>query len=145
MAHYTRVFAVELCYLQLCMYLCMHPPLIVTLVITLPLDQVLQVVVTHSAVQYSLDLILFFTIDESWGWGGHRPSARDGIRMCKGQLDHGKDWVEAAEVGGKSEVICTMCKGTSIRFLTSPILAHSPPVHMYSLHSPLYHFQGPYL
>jgi hypothetical protein len=37
------------------------------------------------------------------------------------------------------------CKGTSVRFLTSPILAHSPPVHMYSPHSPLYHFQGPYL
>jgi hypothetical protein len=37
------------------------------------------------------------------------------------------------------------CKGTSVHFLTSPILAHSPPVHMYSLHSPLYHFQGLYL
>jgi hypothetical protein len=42
-------------------------------------------------------------------------------------------------------LIFTNCKGTSVRFLTSPILAHSPPVHMYSLHSPLYHFQGPYL
>jgi hypothetical protein len=38
-----------------------------------------------------------------------------------------------------------LCKGTSVRFLTSPILSHSPPVHMYSLSSPLYHFQGPYL
>jgi hypothetical protein len=47
----------------------MHLPLIVTLVIALPLDQVLQAVVTHLAVQYSLDLILFLTIDESWGWG----------------------------------------------------------------------------
>jgi hypothetical protein len=47
----------------------MHLPLIVTLVITLPLDQVLQAVVTHLAVQYSLDLILFLTINESWGWG----------------------------------------------------------------------------
>jgi hypothetical protein len=37
------------------------------------------------------------------------------------------------------------CKGTSVRFLTSPILSHSPPVHMYSLSSPLYYFQGPYL
>jgi hypothetical protein len=36
-------------------------------------------------------------------------------------------------------------KGTSVRFLTSPILSHSPPVHMYSLSSPLYYFQGPYL
>jgi hypothetical protein len=67
MAHCAGVFAVELHYLRLCMYLYMHLPLIVTLVITLPLDQVLQVVVAHSAVQYSLDLVLFLTIDKSWG------------------------------------------------------------------------------
>jgi hypothetical protein len=82
------------------MYLHMHLPLIVTLVITLPLDQVLQAVVTHSAVQYSLDLILFLTVDESWGWGWCRSSARDGIRMCEGQLDHREDGVKAVEVGG---------------------------------------------
>jgi hypothetical protein len=44
-------------------------PLIMTLVIALSFDQVLEVVVVHLAVQYSLDLILFFTIDKSWGWG----------------------------------------------------------------------------
>jgi hypothetical protein len=38
-----------------------------------------------------------------------------------------------------------LCKGTSIRFLTSPILSHSPHVHMYSPSSPLYHLQGSYL
>jgi hypothetical protein len=81
------------------MYLCMHLPLIITLIIALPLDQVLQAVVTHSAVQYSLDLILFLTVDESWGWGWCRSSARDGIRKREGQLDHGEDGVEAAEVG----------------------------------------------
>jgi hypothetical protein len=41
-------------------------PLVLTLVITLPLDQVLEVVVSHRAVQYGFDLVLFFTIDESW-------------------------------------------------------------------------------
>jgi hypothetical protein len=80
----------------------MHLPLIVTLVITLPLDQVLQVVVTHLAIQYCLDLILFLTIDESWRWGWCRLSARDGIRKRGGQLDHGEDRVKAAEVGGES-------------------------------------------
>jgi hypothetical protein len=78
----------------------MYLPLIVTLVIALPPDQVLQAVVTNSAIQYSLNLILFLTIDESWGWGWCRSSARDGIGMRKGQLDHGEDWVEVAEVGG---------------------------------------------
>jgi hypothetical protein len=79
----------------------MHLPLIVTLVITFPLDQVIQSVVTHAAVQDSLDLILFLTIDESWGWGWCRSSARDGIRKCGRQLDHREDGVKAAEWGGK--------------------------------------------
>jgi hypothetical protein len=86
----------------------MHLPFIVTLVIALPLDQVLQTVVTHLAVQYSLDLILFFTVNKSWGWVWCRSSASDGIRMCEGQLDHREDWVEAAEVGEESEAICAM-------------------------------------
>jgi hypothetical protein len=86
----------------------MHLPLIVTLVIALPLDQVLQVVVLHLAVQYSLDLILFLTINESWRWGWCRSSAMDGIRMHNGQLDHGEDRVKAAEVGGQSEAVCAM-------------------------------------
>jgi hypothetical protein len=86
----------------------MHLLFIVTLVIALPLDQVLQTVVTYPAVQYSLDLILFFTVDESWGWGWCKSSARDGIRMHERQLDHREDWVEAAEVGGESEVVCAM-------------------------------------
>jgi hypothetical protein len=90
------------------MYLCMHLPLIVTLVIILPLDQVLQAVVTHSAVQYSLDLILFLTVNESWGWGWCRSSARDQIRKRGRQLDHGEDGVKAAEVGWQSEAVCAM-------------------------------------
>jgi hypothetical protein len=66
----------------------MHLPLVVTLVITFPLDQVLQLVVTHVAVQYSLDLVIFLIVDKSWGWGWHRSSANDGIRECKGQFDY---------------------------------------------------------
>jgi hypothetical protein len=44
----------------------MHLPLIMTLIITFPLDQVFQTVVVHAAVHYLLDLILFLTVDESW-------------------------------------------------------------------------------
>jgi hypothetical protein len=86
----------------------MHLPLIITLVITLPLDQILQAVVPHSAVEYSLDLILFLTVNKSWGWGWCRSSARDGIRKRGGQFDHGEDRVKAVEVGGQSEAVCTM-------------------------------------
>jgi hypothetical protein len=28
--------------------------------------------------------------------------------MCKGQLDHGEDWVEVAEVGREDETVCTL-------------------------------------
>jgi hypothetical protein len=77
----------------------MHLPLVITLVIALPLDQVLQAVVTHLAIQYCLNLILFLTVDESWGWGWCRSSARNGIRKRRGQLDHREDRVKAAEVG----------------------------------------------
>jgi hypothetical protein len=80
-----------------------------TLIIALPLNQVLQAVVTHLAVQYSLDLILVLTVDESWGWGWCRLSARDEIRMHKGQLDHREDWVEVAEVGEREQD--GMCPG----------------------------------
>jgi hypothetical protein len=80
----------------------MHLPLIVTLVITLELDQVLQSVVMHVAVQNSLNLILFLTADESCGWGWCRSLAKDGIRRRWRQLDDGEDRVKAAEVGGQS-------------------------------------------
>jgi hypothetical protein len=79
----------------------MHLPLLVTLVITLELEQVFQSVVMHAAVQDSLDLILFLTVDESCGWGWRRSSAKDGIRRRWRQLDDGEDGVEAAEVGAK--------------------------------------------
>jgi hypothetical protein len=86
----------------------MHLPLIVTLVITLELDQVFQLVVTHVAVQDSLDLILFLTVDKSCGWGWRRSSAKDRIRRHRGQLDHGEDGVKAAEVVREFKAICAM-------------------------------------
>jgi hypothetical protein len=51
------------------MDMCVNLPLIVTLVITLELEQVLQAVVTHLAIQYGLDLVLLLAVDESCGWG----------------------------------------------------------------------------
>jgi hypothetical protein len=73
-------------------------PLIIALIVALPFDQILEAVVAHPAVQYSLNLILLLTVDKSWG-RGCRSLAQDRIRMCKGQLDHGEDWVDG---GGRS-------------------------------------------
>jgi hypothetical protein len=97
--HCARVFAVEQ---QLCMDLCVHLPLIVTLVITIELDQVLQSVVMLAAVQDSINFILFLTVNKSCGWGWCRSSAKDGIRRCWRQFDHGEDRVKVAELGGQS-------------------------------------------
>jgi hypothetical protein len=44
-------------------------PLVKTLIIALLFDQILKAVVVHPAVQNLLNLILFLTVNESWGWG----------------------------------------------------------------------------
>jgi hypothetical protein len=82
-------------------------PLVITLIVALPLYQVLKVVVAHPAVQYGLDLILVLTVNKSRGWGWCRTSARDGIWMHDRQFDHGEHGVKAVEVGRESKVICT--------------------------------------
>jgi hypothetical protein len=81
-------------------------PLVITLIITLPLYQILQAVVAHLAVQYGLDLVLILTVDESCGWGWCRTSTWDGIWMRDRQFDHGEHGVKAAEVGRESKAIC---------------------------------------
>jgi hypothetical protein len=83
-------------------------PLIVTLIVTLELEQVLQAVVTHPAIQYCLNFVLLLTINKSCGWGKRRLSANDGIRECGGQLDHGEDRVKAAEVVREFKAVCAL-------------------------------------
>jgi hypothetical protein len=82
-------------------------PLTITLIIALPLYQVLQAVVAHPAVQYGLDFVPVLTVDESCGWGWCRTLARDEIWMRDRQFDHGEHGVKAAEVGRESKAICT--------------------------------------
>jgi hypothetical protein len=90
------------------MDMCVNLPLIVTLVITLELEQVLQAVVTHSAIQYGLDLVLLLAVDESCGWGKHGLLANNGVRGRGGQLDHGENGVKAAELVRKFKAVCAM-------------------------------------
>jgi hypothetical protein len=90
------------------MDMCVNLPLIVTLVITLELEQVFQPVVMHVAVQDGLNLILFLAIDKCCGWGWRRSSAKDRIRRRRGQLDHGEDGVKVAEVVREFKAVCAM-------------------------------------
>jgi hypothetical protein len=66
------------------------------------------VVVTHSAIQYCLDLILLLAVDESCRWGWRGSLANDRIRGRGGQLDHGEDGVKAAEVVREFKAVCAM-------------------------------------
>jgi hypothetical protein len=83
-------------------------PLVITLIIALPLYQVLKVVVAHPAVQYGLNLVLVLTVDESCGWGWCRTSAWDEIWMRNRQFDHREHGVKAVEVGRESKTICAL-------------------------------------
>jgi hypothetical protein len=83
-------------------------PLIVTLIVTLELEQVLQAVVTHPAIQYCLDFVLLLTIDESCGWGKRRSSANDGIRERGRQLDRWEDGVKVVEVVREFKAVCAL-------------------------------------
>jgi hypothetical protein len=66
------------------------------------------VVVTHSAIQYCLDLILLLAIDKSCGWGWCRSSAKDRIRRRRRQFYHREDGVKAAEVVREFKAVCAM-------------------------------------
>jgi hypothetical protein len=94
------------------MDLCVYLPLIVTLIITLELEQVFQSVVMHAAVQDSLDLILFLTVNECCGWGWHQSLAKDRIRRRRGQLDHGENGVKAAEMVREFKMVCAMANAS---------------------------------
>jgi hypothetical protein len=81
-------------------------PLVITLIVALPLYQVLQAVVAHLAVQYGLDLDLVLTINESCRWGWCRTLTQDGIWMRNRQFDHWEHRVKVVEVGRERKAIC---------------------------------------
>jgi hypothetical protein len=70
-------------------------------------------------------------------------------RLGKQSLILGYNWLQNhnPEINWQTKDVkmSRCCKGTSVCSLTSPILSHFLPVHMYSLSSPWYYLQGPYL
>jgi hypothetical protein len=101
MAGCARVFAVELCYLRLCMQLCMLLPLVITLIVALPLYQVLEAVVAYLAIQYSLDLVLLLAFDESWGGGNAGRWPKMGSGCARDNLTTGKTGWRRQSWGGR--------------------------------------------
>jgi hypothetical protein len=75
-----------------------------------------------------------------------KKTGRDSEENGRDSEESGRDLEESGrdseESGGEQKN--GRCKGISVRFLTSPILSHLLPVHMY-FPSSLYYLQGPYL
>jgi hypothetical protein len=62
----------EFCDLLLCMEILMDFPAVIAVIVTLPLDQILESIVPHSTAKDFFECVLFFlTINEHWWqWGG---------------------------------------------------------------------------
>jgi hypothetical protein len=69
MSSCARVVAIKHSYLQPGMNLSMYLPAIVTCIVALPLDEILESVVPHAAIKDLLYLILLVAVDDSgWWW-----------------------------------------------------------------------------
>jgi len=64
--------------------------------ITFPLDQVLEFLSEHSAIQNFLHYIFLFAINKFWQRGWILTSPRNGVLRGWGQLYNVEDWVEAS-------------------------------------------------
>src|SRR5467141_3687910 len=64
--------------------------------IAFPLDQVLEFVLEHSAIQNLLHHIFLFTINKFWRRGWVLTSPRNGVLLSWGQLHNIEDWVKAS-------------------------------------------------
>jgi hypothetical protein len=70
MASCPRVITMEFCYLLLCMEISMDFPTVIAVVITLPLDQILESIVPHLTVKDFFNCVLFLPINQRWWWWG---------------------------------------------------------------------------
>jgi hypothetical protein len=57
-------------HLRLCVEILMYFPTVIAVVVTLPLDQILELIVPHSAVKELFNCVFVLTIDECWWWWG---------------------------------------------------------------------------
>jgi hypothetical protein len=80
-------------------------PTVVTGVIALPFDQVLNATVVHATVKDHLDVVLSFAIDENRIRVRNCATAWERVVGCELQLDDGEVGAEAAHGEGESETI----------------------------------------
>ena len=74
------------------MYIAVHFPAVVSSIITLPLDEVLESIPAHVTVQDCFDFKLFSIINQDWGGRWQGAAARDGVWGGGRELDN-RDYI----------------------------------------------------
>jgi len=69
------------------MYIAVHFPAVVSSIITLPLDEVLEPISAHMTVQDRFDFKLFGAINQDWRWRWQGAVASDGVWGGGRELD----------------------------------------------------------
>jgi hypothetical protein len=92
------------------MELVVHLPAVVTIVVSLPLDDVFELILPHSTIEDCFDFIFLFAIDECWRWRMRKSgsAAWNWVGYGNGQLYNQKDRMELSELWQSSEMICSM-------------------------------------
>jgi hypothetical protein len=90
------------------MELVVHLPAVVTVVVSLPLDQVFEAIVPHLTIEDCFNFEFLFAIDESQRWRRSRSPAWDWVWYGNGQLHRWKDRMESSKLWQQSEAICSL-------------------------------------
>jgi hypothetical protein len=80
MSSSTRVVVMEYGNLWPGIDLLMYLPVVITCIVTFPLDEILKAVIPHATIQDLLDFIFILTIDDSQGWGRGMLTTWNGVR-----------------------------------------------------------------
>ena len=101
----ARVRAIELGDFVWRMYIVLIDPFVVLIPVPFPLNQELQAVSEHTAVEDLFNVVLFDVVDEDWRWRTWRATARE--RVCRGgcEFNDMKNGMEVAERGGQAEAV----------------------------------------
>jgi hypothetical protein len=86
----------------------MYLPAVITCIIALPLDEILEVVTPHVAIEDILNLRLLVIINDSGWWWMVMLTSWNEVRERYGQLDDQKDWMEASELGWQGQAVDSM-------------------------------------
>jgi len=90
----SRVFAMELCYEFWCKDFGSGLPGVVFMVVSFPLDEVLESSLVPTTVEYFLYLSLCFSVDDYGQWMVLRFASRNRVVWSRSELHYVEHWME---------------------------------------------------